>query len=75
MKNLARLTNAANRLEHGLKSIDRRKLQTCAEAGCRRRVEALSNGGHIEHCYEHATDEERECYHGSWDTRYIKKEG
>ena len=74
MRNLSRLTHATNRLENGPKQIDRRKLPMCAEEGCRRKVEALSRGEHIDHCYEHATDEEREQYQMSWDTHYIKKE-
>ena len=66
MRNLARLTHAANRLENGPRTIDRRKLPMCEEPGCRRKVEALPNGDHIEHCYAHASAEEQQRYQDAW---------
>lgn len=53
---------------------DRRKLPTCEEPSCQDKVEALPDGGHIDHCYGHASAEERQRYQDAWDTRYIKKE-
>jgi len=65
MKNLAILTHVANR-ENGPKRVDRRTLPTCAQAGCRRKVEALADGGHIDHCYSHASEVERKRYREAW---------
>lgn len=65
MKNLSRLTGAANRLEHGQRRIDRRRLPQCATDGCRRRVMALKDG-HIAHCDRHRTEEEWQAYYTSW---------
>lgn len=66
MRNLNRLTHAANRLEHGARTIDRRKLPVCEEPGCRRRVEALPDGSHMAVCYLHMTVLEKEHYYGAW---------
>lgn len=66
MRNLARLTNAANRVENGPRRIDRRKLPQCATEGCRRRVDMLKDGSHTDRCDRHFTDEERERYYASW---------
>lgn len=66
MRNLARLTNAANRIESGSRKIDRRKLPQCANDGCKRKVQALKDGGHIAHCDLHRTDDEWERYYTSW---------
>ena len=62
MRNLSRLTHAANRTEHGERRVDRRKRPKRAEPGCRRKVEALLNGDHTGPCYLHATDEEKQYY-------------
>lgn len=67
MRNLARLNGAANRIgPHVKRRVDRRKLPVCAQSGCKLRVEALSDGQHIEHCYHHASEEEKQRYQESW---------
>jgi len=66
MRNLNRLTNAANRLEHGPRRIDRRKLPVCEEPDCNRKVEALPDGGHTEACYLHMTAIEKAAYFDAW---------
>jgi len=63
MKNLSRLTWAA---QTGPKDIDRRKLPTCAHPGCRKKVEWLGGEDHIDHCFKHASPEEREKYLSAW---------
>ena len=66
MRNLARLTHAANQMENGAPTVDRRKLPICAEPDCERKVEALPDGQYIEHCYGHASAEERQRYQDAW---------
>jgi len=66
MKNLSRLTGAANRIENGPRKIDRRKLPQCVTDGCRKKSLPLKDGGHIEHCDLHRTEEEWLRYYRSW---------
>lgn len=65
MKGLAILTHRAQREANPGKRIDRRKLPTCAQEGCRRKVEALP-GGHLQHCYTHASEQDRHVYQDAW---------
>ena len=66
MRNLNRLTHAANRLENGAPTIDRRKLPICEQPGCRRRIEILPDGEHMAVCYLHMTDLEKQHYYDAW---------
>lgn len=66
MRNLNRMTHAANRLEHGPKHIDRRKLPVCEEPGCRRKVEMLPDGSYTLTCYLHMTRLEKQHYYDAW---------
>lgn len=68
MKNLARITHHANKVENGPSSGDRRRLPVCAQPDCRRRVMAMPAGAPTPaHCYGHATDAERAQYHQAWE--------
>jgi len=67
MRNLNRLTHAANRLEHGPTLEDRRKRPMCAAVGCRRRVNLLPDGSYNTHCVRHWTDDEKQRYSSAWE--------
>ena len=60
------LTNAANRAENGPRRIDHRRLPQCKTDGCRRKVLPLKDGGHIDHCDLHRTEDEWNTYYESW---------
>ncbi len=65
MRNLARLTAAANRIENGPNTTDRRNAPKCAECGCA--CELLGNGTYLAHCWKHTTPEEWDAYKRSWE--------
>lgn len=67
MKNLARITHHANKVEDWPRSGDRRRLPVCSHPDCRRRVMAMPVGAPMPaHCYGHATDVETAQYHEAW---------
>lgn len=66
MRNLARLTYAANLLEHGANTRDRRKYPKCARSGCRRRVSIYPDGKFTRRCYLHRDPEEAQEYADAW---------
>jgi len=66
MRNLNRLTHAANRLENGPNPHDRRKYPKCAESGCRRRVNLLPDDNYTAHCDRHWTEDEKRHYFKAW---------
>jgi len=66
MKNLTRLTNAANNRDGVVRTVDRRKLPTCADETCKRKTEYLLGGKPTQHCYKHMTNLERIEYLSSW---------
>jgi len=69
MKNLARITHHADKVENGPKASDRRRLPICQHPDCRRRVMAMPDGAPTAaHCYQHGTDVERAQYHDAWES-------
>ena len=44
----------------------RKPAPQCKEPDCENEALSLRDGGHLEHCYEHATAEERERYMSAW---------
>lgn len=61
MKGLNKLTNAANRQEHGSRKYDGRKAPKCTD--CRRACEYIMDRDfHLQHCYIHLTDEENTIF-------------
>ena len=65
MRGLAILTHRAQKAANPDRYVDRRTLPKCMHFGCRRKVLALPNG-HSEHCYDHASAEERAAYVSAW---------
>jgi len=63
MKGLAILTHRAQKQAQPGRDVDHRTLPKCAQ--CRRKVLALPHG-HTEHCYDHASETERNVYISAW---------
>jgi len=64
MRNLAILTHAANKIENGPNTVDRRKFPKCAD--CRRVCQQMPDGTYQAHCWKHATQEERQARNAAW---------
>lgn len=62
MRNLARLTHAAIRAEHG--PAPKTKAPRCAE--CRRVCQQMPDGTYQAHCWKHATRAEYQAHQAAW---------
>lgn len=63
MRNLARLTGAAQRLTSGPNTHDRRSAPRCQRPGCRRAALWYGEEQYAKHCSEHAMPEELRAYY------------
>ena len=64
MRNLAILTAAANKAEHGPNTVDKRTFPKCAV--CRRACSQMPDGTYQAHCWKHATQEEYRAHQAAW---------
>ena len=66
MRNLNRMTWAAQRLEHGPSEVDLRSAPRCEEADCRRACARLPDGTYLLCCYRHMTGEVAVHFYALW---------
>jgi hypothetical protein len=71
MRNLARLTAAANRIEHG-PAPAKRTGPKCAE--CRRVCQQMPDGTYQPRCWKHQTPDEWQAYKQAWQPIWKQQE-